>query len=139
MNALRLLLVVAALSPSRVAPSIVPGLVSDVVTAAAAEGASWDDAAIAATFAVCEGAGRADAIGDSGAAIGTMQLHVEHWRGHGRDEVLADRVLQVRLWLHALALARDACGTTAAGLGRLATGRCGGAPRLVARRRSGRC
>ncbi|GAC1541235.1 MAG: hypothetical protein NVS3B10_05800 [Polyangiales bacterium] len=136
---LAILLLLAALSPSRVAAADVPSLVSDVATAAAAEGASMEDARLVATFAACESAGRADAIGDSGAACGVTQLHREWMGGHACAEVSRDRVLGLRLWLRALASVRERCGTTRAGLGVLAAGRCGGAPKLVSRRMKGRC
>ena len=107
--------------------------------AAAAEGASLEDARLAATFAACESAGHSDAIGDSGAACSALQLHVEWRRGHTCSELQASRVLALEVWLRALASVRDRCGSTRAGLGVLAAGRCNAAPKLVDRRMAGRC
>ncbi len=134
-----LLLRVSGMAPARIAAPTVPGLVSDVVTAGVDVSATLAEMDLVATFAVCESAGRRDAIGDGGAAVGSTQLHEEHWRGYGRDEVLASRVLQIELWILSLRDAVAACGSVERGLGRIAAGKCGGAPKLVRRRMRGKC
>jgi hypothetical protein len=51
-----------------------------------------------------------------------------------RDRGDLDAGACARVWLGMLAYAERECGTRRAALGSLATGKCGGAPKLVARR-----
>lgn len=92
------------------------------------------DANVAAVFLALESAGRAGAVGDQGAACSKMQLHAWLRRGHTCAELAQDSVLAVRLWLRGLRELRDVCGSTKKALGALASGRCGGAQKLVERR-----
>lgn len=130
---------VAAMAPARIAPSEAPGFFSDAVTAVDALSGTAEELAITTTMGVCEGGGRRDVIGDGGAAVGAWQMHAEHWRGYGRDEVLTSRRLQAELWILGLRDAVAACGSMERGLGRIASGKCGGAPGLVRRRLGGKC
>jgi hypothetical protein len=130
---------VASMAPYRIAPSEAPAFFSDAMTAVSDLHGTTSELALATTFGLCEGGGSKSVVGDGGAAIGTMQLHAEHWRGYGRDEVLADRVLQIELWILSLRDAVEACGSVEAALGRIASGKCGGAKKLVRRRMKGLC
>jgi hypothetical protein len=130
---------IAAMSPARISATDAPGYFADAVAAVDAEGGTADELGLVATAGVCEGGGRRTAVGALG-EIGTTQLMSVLWRGHGRDEVLADRVLQLRLWILALRDAVSRCGTVERAIGALSTdGTCGGAPKLSHRRATGRC
>ena len=130
-----LFLLLASLSPSRIASADVPRVLEDVLDATRAEDATAADARLLAVWMALESGGRADALGDSGRSCGATQLG-EVWRaGHSCAEVRADRVLAARLWLRALSSLRSSCGSTARALGAMSAGQCGAVPRLVA----GRC
>lgn len=130
---------VADMAPSRIARETVPAFFADAMTAVSDVGGTVDELALVTTAGVCEGGGRKDAIGSIG-EIGTTQLMPPLFRGHGRDEILGDRVLQLELWVLALRDAVARCGTVERALGALATdGTCGRAPKLSHRRATGRC
>lgn len=136
---LAILLAVAALSPSRIAPADVSGLVADAVTAASEVDATLAEAKLVATFSICESGGKSDVVGDSGAACSALQLHVEWRRGHTCQELRASRVLAMAVWIAGLRDAEAKCGSTARALGLIASGKCGAVPKLVYRRMNGRC
>jgi soluble lytic murein transglycosylase-like protein len=60
---------------------------------------------------------------------GIMQTRAFWWKGHTKDEILADARLGYRIGLHALRELRKQCGGTAhRWLGAFASGKCGAAP-----------
>ena len=135
MTLLVLFLHLMSMAPSRVKPEDVPSIVEDANGVAE----SAEDRFLVSVFAVCESAGRPDAVGDSGAAVGALQLHREWWKGHGRDEILSSRPLAMELWLSGLREARKICGSTQSALGLIAGGKCNARPALVERRMAGKC
>jgi hypothetical protein len=85
---------------------------------------------------------RADLIGDGGRAFGALQVRRGWFAGHSAADVLGSRRLGLALGLDVMRASILRCGSVRAGLGAFATaGKCGGAPRLVARRcrQSGAC
>lgn len=129
----------ASMAPAHIAPATAPGFFADTYAAVASMDGTVDELAIATTMGACEGAGQTAIVGDDGAALGSWQLHEEHWAGRTRKEILSDRKLQAVLFVIAWRKAILVCGTEESALGRLATGKCGGAPKLSRRRLRGRC
>jgi len=134
-----ILLRLASMAPAHIAPQTVPGLMSDLVTATADMSGTVEEMALAATFATCEGGGLQHVIGDGGAAVGTTQLHEEHWHGYSRADVLGSRVLQIELWILSLREATERYGSTEKALRAIASGSPNGAKALVRRRMAGKC
>ncbi len=119
--------------PDRITPQLAEESAPEVEAAARAEGME-EDANIAAVFLAHESAGHRYAIGDQGAACSKMQMHPWLRRGHTCAELAEDSVLAIRLWFRGLRELRGVCGSTKRALGALASGRCGGAQKLVERR-----
>ncbi len=83
-----------------------------------------------------ESAWRADAIGDSGASLGAMQMN-RSWLGSRARDVLGDRRLALRLGLALMRNLAESCGSVRRGLHAYACGTCSGSVRareLVANR-----
>lgn len=99
-----------------------------------AAGGSVDEARIAAVTAARESGGDPHALSPDGLDCGLMQLRGVARRGHACAEFYANPALAVAVWIDDLHDLQQKCGATPAALGALATGKCGGAPVLVARR-----
>ena len=122
------------LAPSRLRAEDVPQIARWVYEAAEAEEASIDDAELEMVWIAFESSGRPDARSIDGHDCSLLQLRGAARAGYSCAELADDPVLAARLWLRHLHAARLTCGSTARALGAVATGVCGGAPRLVARR-----
>lgn len=85
-------------------------------------------------WAARESALRADAVGDGGRSFGVLQVSRQWLDGHAPAEVLASRRLGLSLGLAVMRVAIAKCGSVRGGLGLYASGKCSGAPSLVARR-----
>lgn len=74
-------------------------------------------------------------VSPDGLDCGISQLRGLARAGHSCAELQADPVLCIRLWFRWLNVARSMCpSSTASALGAVASGKCGGAPKLIARR-----
>ena len=118
-----------------------PSMIDDVQAVVDSEPPLFDGdegttatARLLVVFAWLESAFHADVKGDGGVSIGVLQVSRYHLDGHEVDEVLADRRLGLRIGLRYMRELASRCGSVSRGLGAYASGRCGGAPKLVARR-----
>lgn len=125
---------VLALSPARVTRARAADVAVWSREASIRVGAPLEDAKLVAVFAVLESAGDARAVSPDGRDCSIVQLRGWARRGHTCAELTADPVLAIATWLEDLEDLRWKCGSTRRALGALATGRCGGAPKLSARR-----
>lgn len=71
-----------------------------------------------------ESRGRAGVVGDSGAARGRYQLHVEWRQGHRAEELDADEILDARLARDALRTLERTCGSRESAMCAYASGGC---------------
>lgn len=96
----------------------------------AGDDARMRTAMLLAVWTVRESAGKADAIGDSGAACGPMQLHAHARGGVTCAEMARDRQVGLRAGLAWMREMRDVCGgSVVRGLRAFASGTCAGSMR----------
>lgn len=86
-------------------------------------------AMLLAVWTMRESAGKADAIGDKGAACSCLQMHEVARQGVTCAALMADRRLALATGLAWMRKMRDACGSVPAGLRAYSAGICSGSPR----------
>lgn len=89
------------------------------------------DAKLLTVFGYHESEFRTDAVGDSGRSLGVLQVWTGHLDPEHKEAILKDPALGFRLGYSTMRRLIRRCGSVKAGLGAYATGRCGGAPKLV--------